>query len=179
MVGGAQVYEEQLPLVKLGETADATLDAFPGQTFSGKIIFINPHLDHMNRTVSVRIALDNPDFALKPGMYATVQIHAKPIDDAVMVPREAVIDTGTRKIAFVQQGEGHFSPRLVTTGVMGDNNQLQISSGLAVGEMVVTSGQFLMDVESRTQEAIEKLQAPEQSATGSKDEGTPRDRQSH
>jgi membrane fusion protein, copper/silver efflux system len=157
----AQVYEEQLPLVKLGETAEATLDALPDRTFSGKIIFINPHLDHMNRTVAVRIALDNPDFLLKPGMYATVHIHASPIEDALIVPHEAVIDTGTRKIAFVQEAEGHFSPRLVTTGLAGDNDQLQVLSGLAPGETVVTSGQFLLDVESRTLEAIQKLQTPE------------------
>ena len=156
----AQVYEEQLPLVTIGQTADAFLDALPGKTLSGKIIFINPHLDHMTRTVNVRIELDNPDFAIKPGMYATVQIHAQPIEDALIVPRKAVIDTGTRKIIFVQEPAGHFSPRLVTTGLSGDNDQIQILSGVAPGEIVVTSGQFLMDVESRAQEAIQKLQSP-------------------
>jgi RND family efflux transporter MFP subunit len=157
----AQVYEGQLPLVKLGAAADATLDAFPGKTFTGPIIFISPHLDHMNRTTSVRVLLDNPELDLKPGMYATVQIHAEPIEEAIIVPREAVIDTGIRMIAFVQEAAGHFSPRLVTTGVSGDNDQLQILTGLAPGETVVTSGQFLMDVESRTQEAIEKLETPQ------------------
>ncbi|MEO6877245.1 MAG: efflux RND transporter periplasmic adaptor subunit, partial [Gemmatimonadaceae bacterium] len=158
----AQAYEEQLPRVKLGDMADATLDALPGKTFSGKIIFINPHLNHMTRTIDVRVALDNPQFVLKPGMYATVLIHSKPVDDAILVPREAVIDTGTRKIAFIAEGDGHFSPRLVTTGLAGDHDEVQILSGLAPGEAVVTSGQFLMDVESRTEEAIEKMRTPVQ-----------------
>ncbi len=157
----AQVYEGQLPLVKVGDMADATFDALPGQTVSGKIIFINPHLDQMTRTVDVRIELDNSDFTLKPGMYATVRIHAEPIEDALLVPRESVIDTGTRKILFVQEAGGHFSPRMVTTGLSGEHDQIQILSGVAPGEVVVTSGQFLMDVESRTQEAIQKLQMSE------------------
>ena len=80
----------------------------PGKTFSGKIIFISPHLDHMNRTTSVRIELDNSDFSLKPGMYATVQIPTRPVADAVLVPGTAVIDTGTRQLVFVQEEQGHF-----------------------------------------------------------------------
>ncbi len=154
----AKVYEGQLSLVKVGQTADATLDAMPGKTFSGKITFINPHLDHMNRTTSVRIELENPDFALKPGMYASVQIQAQPVDDAVLVPGTAVIDTGTRQIVFVQEKEkGHFSPRLVTVGLSGDDDQVEVLSGLMPGERVVTSGQFLMDVESRSLEATQKF----------------------
>lgn len=153
----AQVYEEQLPMIKLGETADATLDAMPGKPFSGKIIFISPHLDHMTRTTNVRIELENPEFALKPGMYAAVRIHSLPLDDAILVPSTAIIDTGTRQLAFVQEDQGHFSPRSVTVGLSGDNDQVQVLSGLAPGELVVTSGQFLMDVESRTLEAAQKF----------------------
>ena len=75
------------------------------------------------------------------------------------MPREAVIDTGIRQIAFVAEGEGHFTPRQVRMGIMGDNDMVQILEGLAPGETVVTSGQFLMDVESRTIEATQKLSA--------------------
>ena len=166
----AKVYEGQLPLVQLGQTADATMDAMPGETFSGKIAFINPHLDHMNRTTSVRIELANPDLSLKPGMYAAVQIHASPVADAILAPGTAIIDTGTRQLVFVQEEQGHFSPRLVTTGLSGDNDQVEILSGLAPGEVVVTSGQFLMDVESRTLEATQKFLAsspPQAAATES------------
>ncbi len=153
----AKVYEDQLSLVQLGQMADATLDAMPGKNFGGKIIFINPHLDHMNRTTSVRVALENSDSSLRPGMYATVQIHTNPVKDAVLAPATAIIDTGTRQVVFIQETKGHFSPRLVTTGLSGDDDQVQIVSGLTPGETVVTSGQFLMDVESRTLEASQKF----------------------
>ena len=156
----AQVYQEQIPVVKMGQEVIATVDGMPGQTWKGAITFIYPHVDHMTRTLTVRMTLDNPDFALKPGMYATAQIVTRPIADAVQVPREAVIDTGTRQIAFVAEGEGHFSPRKVRMGLAGDDDRAQILDGLAPGETVVTSGQFLMDVESRTIEATQKLRAP-------------------
>ena len=103
------------------------------------------------------MTLDNPDFELKPGMYATAEIVTQPVADAIQVPREAVIDTGTRQIVFVAEGDGHFTPRKVRMGMTGDDDQVQILEGLAPGETVVTSGQFLMDVESRTIEATQKL----------------------
>jgi RND family efflux transporter MFP subunit len=129
----------------------------PGKTFTGPISFIYPHLDHMTRTAVVRVTFDNPNHELSPGMYATANILTMPVADAVWVPREAVIDTGTRQIAFVALAQGHFEPRKVRMGVMGDDDRVQILEGLAPGEMVVTSGQFLLDVESRTTEAINKL----------------------
>ncbi|MGB8989320.1 MAG: efflux RND transporter periplasmic adaptor subunit [Candidatus Sulfotelmatobacter sp.] len=153
----ARVYEDDIPLVALGQTVEATVDAAPGKTYSGPINFIYPHLDHMTRTATVRILLDNPNHELSPGMYATANIMTMPVADAVWVPREAVIDTGTRQIAFVALTQGHFEPRKVRMGVMGDDDRVQILEGLAPGEMVVTSGQFLLDVESRTTEAINKL----------------------
>jgi multidrug efflux pump subunit AcrA (membrane-fusion protein) len=90
----------------------------------------------------------------------------KPVPDAVWVPREAVIDTGTRQIAFVALSDGHFEPRKVRMGVMGDDDRVQILEGLAPGEKVVTSGQFLLDVESRTTEAIEKLRESSSNTNG-------------
>jgi len=153
----AEVYEEQIPLVKMDQGVEATLDAIPGKTFAGTVTFIYPHVDHMTRTLMVRATFDSPDFELKPGMYADVNVITEPVPDAVQVPREAVIDTGTKQIVFVAEGDGHFSPRPVRMGIRGDDDRLQIVEGLAVGETVVTSGQFLMDVESRTNEAIAKL----------------------
>ena len=155
----AQVYEEQLSFVKMGAKVLATVDGIPGKTFAGTMTFMYPHLDHMSRTLKVRATLDNPDFELKPGMYATAEIVTEPVPDAILCPREAVIDTGTRQIAFIAEGNGHFSPRKVRTGLSGDDDQVQIVEGLAPGETVVTSGQFLMDVESRTIEATQKLSA--------------------
>jgi Cu(I)/Ag(I) efflux system membrane fusion protein len=155
----AEVYEAQISLVKMGQTVEATVDAIPGKTFIGKVTFIYPHLDHMTRTLMVRATFDNPDFDLKPGMYADANVIAQPVQDAMQVPQEAVIDAGTKQIAFVAEGRGHFSPRTVRVGIRADDGRLQIVEGLAVGETVVTSGQFLMDVESRTNEAIAKFSA--------------------
>jgi RND family efflux transporter MFP subunit len=155
-----QVYEGQIPFVKAGQRVVATVDALPGRTFTGAISFVYPHLDHMTRTLKVRAALENPKFELKPGMYATAQVAVDPIPDAVLCPREAVIDTGKRQIAFVAEGGGgHFAPRNVRVGATGDDDRVQVLEGLAPGETVVTSGQFLMDVESRTIEATRKLAA--------------------
>ena len=153
----AEVYEEQLPFVKMGQKVLAAVDGIPGKTFTGTISFMYPHLDHMTRTLKVRATLDNPDFELKPGMYATAEIVTRPVAGAILCPREAVIDTGTGQIAFVAEDNGHFSPRKVRMGLSGDDDRVQIVEGLAPGETVVTSGQLLMDVESRTIEATQKL----------------------
>ncbi len=152
----AEIYEQQIPMVAIGQSIDAIVEGVPGKTFTGKIAFVYPHVDHMTRTETVRTTLENPKHELRPGMYATATIIARPIDQAVLVPREAVIDTGTRQIAFVAESEGHFQPRNVRVGLRG-GDVVQILEGLAPGEAVVTSGQFLMDVESRTTEAIQKL----------------------
>lgn len=153
----AEVYSGQLPVVKVGQEAVAIVEGIPGKSFKGTVSFMYPHVDHATRTLTVRMDLQNPNLELKPGMYATVNIVTQPLSDTVQVPREAVIDTGTRQIVFLAGDEGHFTPRQVQMGVAGDNDMVQIVSGLAPGETVVTSGQFLMDVESRTIEAIEKL----------------------
>jgi len=163
----SEIYEEQIPLVKMGQTVEAMLDAIPGKTFTGKVTFIYPHVEHMTRTLMVRATFDNPDFELKPGMYADANVITEPLPDALQVPQEAVIDTGTRQIVFLAEGGGRFSPRTVRMGIRGDDDRLQIVEGLAVGEMVVTSGQFLMDVESRTNEAIAKLTGGSPSAAPS------------
>ena len=154
-----QVYEDQLEQVAVGETVNATVDAWPGRTFHGTITFIHPHLDHMSRTVTARAVLDNGGLLLRPGMYASAEIVTRPVDDAIQIPREAVIDTGARQLVFVAQPAGHFEPRDVRMGPLGSDGEVQILSGILPGETVVTSGQFLMDVESRTTEAIDKLRA--------------------
>jgi Cu(I)/Ag(I) efflux system membrane fusion protein/cobalt-zinc-cadmium efflux system membrane fusion protein len=153
----ARVYEDDMSQIALGQRMEIEVDAQPGKTYTGPIIFIYPHVDVTTRTVLVRVTLDNPNHELSPGMFATANITTKPVSDAVLVPREAIIDTGTRQIAFVVMGQGHFEPRKVRMGMLGDDDRVQILEGLAPGETVVTSGQFLLDVESRTTEAIDKL----------------------
>jgi RND family efflux transporter MFP subunit len=157
----AQVYEDQISMVNIGQDVNASVDAVPGKTFNGKVSFIFPHLDHMLRTELVRTVLDNSDHQLKPGMFATAEIITRPVPDAILIPREVVIDTGTQQIVFVMDptSAGHFQPRNVRMGIAGDDDKVQIVAGLAPGDQVVTSGQFLMDVESRTTEAIDKLRS--------------------
>ena len=156
-----EVYEDQMVGIAVGEKVTASFDALPGQKFTGKVSFVFPHIDPSSRTEMVRTILENPDLTLKPGMYATVNLLTPLVTDAVLVPREAVIDTGSSQIAFVALSDGHFEPRKVRIGHPGDNDQIQILDGISAGESVVTSGQFLLDVESRTLEAIEKLRAPQ------------------
>lgn len=154
----AQIYERDLPHLSLKQKAKAEVSGLPGKSFEGEVIFISPQVHAMTRTAVARIAFANPDLMLKPGMYATVNLESKVTERATIVPREAVIDTGTRQVAFVARDQGRFEPRNVQMGVEADG-KVQILSGLAAGEIVVTSGQFLLDAESRMREAIEKLTA--------------------
>jgi hypothetical protein len=110
----------------------------------------------MTRTTGLRMQLSNPKLTLRPGMFATATIAAQLAPPSLVVPREAVLDTGTRQVVFVALDGGHFEPRSVKTGAAGDDGSVQVLSGLAPGEMAVTSGQFLMDAESRMKEAIQK-----------------------
>ena len=151
-----QVYEQQLPLVRLGSKARATIVSEPGKVYEAEVIFIHPHIDPQTRTARVRLQIPNEDYRLRQGMYATVDILAEPTAPAPVIPREAVIDTGTRQIAFVTTGSGKFEPRQVKLGISGRDGLVQVLSGLAPNEQVVTSGQFLLDSESRLKEAIQK-----------------------
>jgi membrane fusion protein, copper/silver efflux system len=155
-----QVYEQQMALVKPGLRVTATVEGLSGRNFTGSIAFVYPHVDPASRTLKVRVTLENPQLELKPGMYATAEIAMEPAHDAILCPREAVIDTGERQLVFIAEGDGHFASRTVRVGMTGDGDVVQILEGLAAGETVVTSGQFLMDVESRTIEAARKLGAP-------------------
>jgi RND family efflux transporter MFP subunit len=159
-----QVYESQLPFIRLGETATVTVTALPGETFAGELTFIHPHIDPLTRTAMARIVVPNESMRLRPGMYATVAIKADIAEAAVLVPREAVIDTGAEQLAFLAKPMGHFEPRRVKLGVVATGGMVQVLEGLAPGDTVVTSGEFLIDAESRTREAVQKLLGPKQPA---------------
>lgn len=152
----AQVHEQQMPLVSDGQPVRATVISQPGRTFTGKVLFIHPHVDPQTRTALVRIEIDNQDLSLRQGMYATVEIRADAYREAPVVPREAVIDTGKRQIVFVALGEGRFELREVTLGLPSHDGSLEVLAGVQEGETIVTSGQFLLDSESRLKEAISK-----------------------
>lgn len=155
----ARVFEQDLPFVQLGQAVTASFASEPGKTFQGQVIFIHPRVDPDTRTATVRIALPNPTLALRPGMYATVQLETELLPTATTVPREAVIDSGTRQLVFVPLEQGRFEPRTVRVGLTGDDGAVQILEGLEPGEPVVVSGQFLLDSESRLREAIQKFLA--------------------
>lgn len=155
----AQVFEKDLPFMKIGAKASATVASRPRNAYDGEVIFIHPHVDMTTRAATVRMEVRNAGLALKPGMYATVRIDAQTVERAVMAPREAVIDSGDAQVVLVAKGGGHFEPRRVKVGLPADDGMVQIVAGLAAGEEVVTSGQFLIDSESRLRESVRRFES--------------------
>ncbi|MEK6700691.1 MAG: efflux RND transporter periplasmic adaptor subunit [Planctomycetota bacterium] len=152
-----RVPEGDLGRVRIGQKMRARVDAYPGRAFEGEVIFIHPHLDEMTRTALVRMQLANHDGALHEGMYANLDIEVGSGELAVLVPREAIIDSGESQVVFVSAGKGRYEPRRVVMGLGGEKGLVQVLSGLKAGEQVVASGQFLVDSESRLREAIAKF----------------------
>ena len=142
----AAVPEAQTGSVRVGQSASATLTAFPGETFGGRIIAILPVAQSDSRTITVRIELTNRGGRLRPGMFAQVALGSTG-NPALLVPSEAVIRTGTRTIVMLATGNGRYQPAEVRTGREG-GGQTEILEGLAVGEKIVASGQFLLDSEA-------------------------------
>ena len=163
------VYEYQLPYIEAGMKAIMSLPYIPGQSIEGEVIYIYPYLDKKTREVQVRLEFDNPNNLLKPGMFANVQLTNTLASEKTLTPRSAVIDTGERQVAFVSRGEGKFEPRDVRLGIENGDGMVEVISGLKPGEMVVTSGQFLIDSEAKIREALAKMirgdMAYEQKAT--------------
>ena len=154
------VYEYEFPWIQKGMPAEMNLSYIPGKKFKGKVLFIYPYLDSKTRTVKLRLMFDNQDQKLKPGMYANVYLKPVISDNTLVIPQEAVIDSGVRKIVFVALGKGKFQPREVELGLEGNHYEVQVLSGLSEGERVVISGQFMLDSESRLKEAIQKMLDP-------------------
>jgi len=164
----ADVYEYELPLISEGQTAAVDLSYVPGRTFAGTVAYVYPFLDPKTRTARVRVELENPGLLLKPDMFANVVIQAGTVRDVVAVPEEAVIRSGTRSLAIRALAQGRFEPRTIETGISSDDGWVEVREGLTAGERVVTSGQFLIDSESRLQEAVQRLIAGDEVATPSK-----------
>ena len=151
----AKIYEYERPLVQVGQTVTAEADAIPGETFPGEVRAIDPMVDPMTRTIRLRAKLEDPQGLLKPETYLTVSL-AVELGEVLAVPEEAVFDTGTQRIVFVDKGQGLFEPRDVTVGASADGYD-ELKAGVAEGEQVVTSGNFLIDSESRLKAAIEGM----------------------
>ncbi|MHB8788288.1 MAG: efflux RND transporter periplasmic adaptor subunit [Desulfobulbaceae bacterium] len=157
----ADIYEYELPWVKVGLSATVEISFAPDKPLQGKITYIYPYVAGETRTVKARIELANPGLELKPDMYANVSIETGTVAGALALPGNAVLSSGKGKTVFVALGEGRFEPRQVMTGVSDEEGYVQILEGLAEGEQVVTSAQFMLDSESKLREAIQKMSQPE------------------
>jgi Cu(I)/Ag(I) efflux system membrane fusion protein len=143
----AEVYESDMAVVKPGQKAEITAPAWPGTTFTGRVLMVYPFLDPRTRTVKVRIEIANPGMRLKPEMFVQALIRL-PLPAAVVVPATALMDTGKRQVVWIQVQDGVFEPREVQAGVrVGD--EVQILKGLAKGEVIAATGAYLIDSESQ------------------------------
>jgi len=156
----ADIYEQDLPYVKLGQEATVTLSYLPDREFRGVVTYIYPNVDEKTRTARVRMEFHNPGYFLKPGMFATVKIAAELEPSALLIPDMAILRSGEKTTVFVALDGGKFDPRTVTLGPQAENDQYQVLNGLSEGERVVTSGQFMLDSESQLREAIQKMTGP-------------------
>lgn len=153
----AHIYEYELSTVTTGLKAEMTLPYLPGKRFFGQVAYVYPYLQRQTRDVVIRIEFDNPLLELKPDMYANVFIKTTTGTEGIIIPSESVIRSGERNIVFITRGNGKFSPREVTLGMSLDNANVQVLKGVAPGETVVTSGQFLLDSESKLKAATTKM----------------------
>jgi RND family efflux transporter MFP subunit len=153
----ANVYQEDLPFIKIGMTADVELTSIPGKTFKGKVQFISPVLDMNSKTAQVRIEIPNTsDYALKPQMFASVKLVSSMPNIGIAIPEQSIIHSGTRNIVVIALGNGYFKPQEIRLGTTADG-YVQVLEGLKEGQTIVTSSQFLIDSESNLRAAVNKM----------------------
>ncbi len=151
----AEVSEQDIGLVHLGQEARLDIVAYPGKPFSGRVVFLYPTIDTGTRTAKVRIELANPGGLLKPAMFANVELATgRAHGEVLAVPDSAVLDSGTRQLVLVRRGEGLFEPRRVKLGMRADG-YVEVMEGLQAGEQVVVRANFLIDAESNLKAALE------------------------
>ncbi|MBK7649049.1 MAG: efflux RND transporter periplasmic adaptor subunit [Betaproteobacteria bacterium] len=170
----ADVFEQDIGAVHVGQKAKIRINAYPGEAFEGRIAYVYPTLNAATRTVPVRIELANPKGRLKPAMFAEVDIPVAGATQVVTVPNSAVIDSGNKQVVIVQLGEGRFDPRPVKLGQRG-SDFVQVLEGIKEGESVVVSANFLIDAESNLKAALggmQKAEEPKAAAAGHHGEGT-------
>jgi multidrug efflux pump subunit AcrA (membrane-fusion protein) len=159
----ANVFQDAVGRLKPGDPAKVTVDAFPGREFNGRVDQILPQVDLTTRTVRVRLIFRNPGVALKPGMYVNVDI-SLPLGKQLVIPASAVLQSGSRAIAFIDHGEGNLEPREIQTGPQIDDSVV-ILKGLQPGDHVVSSANFLVDSEAQLQAALGSFTPPQQNAS--------------
>jgi Cu(I)/Ag(I) efflux system membrane fusion protein len=151
----ADIYEADLPSIRLGMSATIETASSPGQKLRGLVTFISPTVEPTTRTTKVRVEIENPGGRLKPDMFADVTLEVD-LGSALVVPDSAIIDAGARKLAFVDLGEGRYEPREVTLGARADAGFV-VLKGLAPGEKVVVAANFLIDSESSLRAAVQSM----------------------
>ncbi len=157
----ADVYQVDLPWIRLGQKVDLELSYLPGKTYKGTLTYIYPYLNEETKTIKVRTEVKNTsDYNFKPGMFATVKLVSPISVDAVVVPDQAIIRSGERTIAVMSLGGGYFDPRDVKLGVASDG-LVQVLEGIKEGEKIVVSSQFLIDSESNLKAAIQQMKGHE------------------
>jgi Cu(I)/Ag(I) efflux system membrane fusion protein len=149
----ADVFEQDIGLIRSGAPAKVKINAYPGKVFEGKVTYVYPTLKAETRTVPVRVELANPGMLLKPAMFAQVEVSVSAKGPVVTVPVSAVIDSGTRQIVLIQKGEGRFEPREVKLGARSDT-YVEVIEGVKDGEQVVVTANFLIDAESNLKAAV-------------------------
>ncbi|MDE2448363.1 MAG: efflux RND transporter periplasmic adaptor subunit, partial [Gammaproteobacteria bacterium] len=154
----AQVFQNDLGRIKVGDSAALTVDTYPGRTFSGRVDLIYPQVDMKTRTARVRLKFANPDVKLMPGMFASVSLEV-PLGRHEVIPASGVLQTGTRQIVFVDHGAGNLEPRQVELGARVRDDYI-VLKGLKAGEQIVTSANFLIDSESQLQAALGSFVPP-------------------
>ena len=155
----ADIYENELPWVKMGDLVEMQLIGIPGRIFRGHLAFVYPYAEAKTRTIKVRLEFNNEELLLKPDMFAEITIYASQQLSALVIPSEAVIRSGTRDKVLIVRSPGKFEPRSITTGLAADG-KITILDGLVEGDEIVTSAQFLIDSESRLREATAKMMKP-------------------
>ena len=153
----AQIYEQDLAYIRLGQEVTVTLSYLADREFRGRVTYIYPNIDEKTRTARVRMEFHNPGYFLKPGMFASVHVISELDPSVLLVPDMAVLRSGEKNTVFVALNEGKFEPRTVMLGPQAENDMYQVISGLKDGERIVTSGQFMLDSESQLREAIQKM----------------------
>jgi hypothetical protein len=160
-----EVYETDLPLVRIGQSAQVELPySGGGRKMSGRVEFIYPFLDPKTRTVQIRMEFTNPDLSLKPEMFTNITMSAA-LGRQVLIPQDALMDTGTEQYVFVDKGNGYVEPRKVKASTEAGDN-VGIREGLKPGERVVTGANFIVDSESRLKGAFAGMGVPSQAPTG-------------
>lgn len=171
----ADIYEYQLPWVKVGQRARVELPYVQDRKFTAQVDYLYPYVEAKTRTVKARIKFDNADFELRPDMYVNVYLTGEQVTDALLIPVEAVLRSGEKQTVFIALAGGRFEPRLIKTGLQGEGGHIEVVQGVFEGEQVVTSAQFLLDSESKLREAIQKMlnptraESPERGAAGEDD----------